>query len=373
MTELTWEQVTAWRLSKHHLLERAARGHLIDVATDLGGLHAQVMSVAETIAWTRVRDVTPDDVRNALWQDRTLVKTWAMRGTLHLLPGREFPTYVAAFRSRQLYRRPSWLKYFNLTLEEMEALIEGVRVALDGRTLTREQLAAAVADVTGLPQVREHLLSGWGVFLKPAAFQGNLAFGPSAGQSVTFVRPDQWLGTWYDADPQEAMEELLRRFLTTYGPTTKEEVARWFGWEARDARSLFTSMKDELAEVDVEGWTGTTLATLIEQMQAQEDVPFNVRLLPNFDPYTIAYYRDSHYLDPDRKDLVFRSGAWISPAVIVNGRIKGLWEQEKKRSLLRIKVDMFEPAPPEVVEAVEAEAESLGEFLGLPVEVAWTQ
>ncbi len=75
MIELTWAQVIAWRLSKHNLLERAAKGRLLDVVTDLGGLHAQVMSSAELIAWARVEGLAPEDVRKALWEERTLVKT----------------------------------------------------------------------------------------------------------------------------------------------------------------------------------------------------------------------------------------------------------------------------------------------------------
>ncbi len=80
MIELTWEQVTAWRLSRHHLLERAPKERLLDVVTDLGGLHAQVMSSAELIAWARVEGIRPEDVRRALWEERTLVKEQSEKG-----------------------------------------------------------------------------------------------------------------------------------------------------------------------------------------------------------------------------------------------------------------------------------------------------
>ena len=371
MKELTWEQVTAWRLSKHHLLERAPKERLIDVATDLGGLHAQVMSSAELIAWARVEGLTPEDVRKALWEERTLVKTWAMRGTLHLLPAREFPTYVAALRTRQGYRRASWLKYFNMTLEEMDAIIEGVRVALDGRCLTREQLSEAVGEATGSADVRERLRSGWGEFLKPAASNGYLCFGPSRGQAVTFVRPDQWLGTWYEADSDEAIREVLRRYLTAYGPATRDDFARWFGWEPKYARSLFLDMAGELVEVSVEGSKTMTLASIVDEQQAFEAPPAGVRLLPAFDPYTIAFYPDSRYLDPDKKDRVYRKGAWITPVVLVNGRIEGLWEHGKKSSGTTVSVEMFQPPGPEVRHGIEAEVERLGTFLDTQVEVGY--
>jgi hypothetical protein len=372
MTDLTWEQVTAWRLSKHHLLKRAPEGGLLDVATDLGGLHAQVMSSAELIAWARVDGLTPDAVRKALWEERTLVKTWAMRGTLHLLPAREFPTYVAALRTRQGYRRASWLKYFDMTLEDMDAIIEGVRVALDGRCLTRAQLSEAVGAVTGSSQVKERLRSGWGEFLKPAASNGYLCFGPSQGQAVTFVRPDQWLDTWHEADSNDAIREVLRRYLTTYGPATRDDFARWFGWEPKYARTLFLEMARELAEVSVEGWKAMMLASKLEQLRALDEPPAGVRLLPAFDPYTIAYYPNSHYLDPDKKDRVYRKGAWITPVVLVNGRLAGVWDQQKKGPGVTISIEMFQPTGTGVRRGIQAEAERLGTFLGAPIQVVYS-
>lgn len=372
MIDLTWEQVTAWRLSKHHLLARATQGHLLDVTTALGGLHAQVMSSAELIAWARVDGLAPDDVRKALWEERTLVKTWAMRGTLHLLPAREFPTYIAALRTRQGYRRASWLKYFDMTLEDMDAIIEGVRVALDGRCLTREQLSEAVGEATGSPQVRERLRSGWGEFLKPAASNGYLCFGPSQGQAVTFVRPDQWLDTWYEAGSDEAIREVLRRYLTTYGPATRDDFARWFGWEPKYARALFLDMAGELAEVSVEGQKAMTLASTVEQMQALNEPPTGVRLLPAFDPYTIAYYPNSRYLDPDKKDRVYRKGAWITPVVLVDGRLVGLWDQQKKGPGVTISIEMFQPPGPEVRQGIAAEADRLAAFLRAPIQLVYS-
>lgn len=371
MLDLTWEQVIAWRLSRHHLLARAPKERLLDVVASLGGLHAQVMSSAEAIAGVRVEGITPGDVRKALWEERTLVKTWAMRGTLHLLPVREFPTYVGALRTRQGYRRASWLKYFNMTVEEIDAVVEGVRVALDGRCLTREQLSEAVGEVTGSEQIRERLRSGWGEFLKPAASNGYLCFGPSQGQTVTFARPDQWLDNRHEVDSEEAIREILRRYLTTYGPATRDDFARWFGWEPKHARALFLDMASELAEVNVEGWRAMTLASLVEQLQAFDPPPSGVRLLPAFDPYTIAFYTHSRYLDPDKKDRVFRKGAWITPVVAVNGRLEGLWEQEKKRSGVSVSVEMFRPPAPEVKRGIEAEIERLSAFLDEPVELRY--
>ena len=81
----------AWRAARHHLDERVPAKAMLEVAGRIAGLHAQVLSSAELTLAARVEDLEPDAVRRALWSERSLVKTWAMRGTLHLLPAAEFP------------------------------------------------------------------------------------------------------------------------------------------------------------------------------------------------------------------------------------------------------------------------------------------
>lgn len=95
---MTWDRVRAWRLSRHHLDRRVPKGRLLDVVRDVCGIHAQVPSMAELQVWARVDGVSPDDVRDALWEERSLVRTWCMRGTLHLLTAQDLPLFVAALR-----------------------------------------------------------------------------------------------------------------------------------------------------------------------------------------------------------------------------------------------------------------------------------
>ena len=100
---LDWAQVIAWRAARHHLVERAPAKAMLQVVADIAGLHAQVMSSAELTLAARVDDLGPGAVRRALWEERSLVKTWAMRGTLHLLPSAEFPLWQAARSTTRLW------------------------------------------------------------------------------------------------------------------------------------------------------------------------------------------------------------------------------------------------------------------------------
>ena len=98
MSGLGWEQVRAWRVARHGLGERAPASELLAVASRLCGVHAQLMGSAELTLWARLEALDPGAVAAALWEDRTLVKTWAMRGTLHLLPAGELGLWLAGPR-----------------------------------------------------------------------------------------------------------------------------------------------------------------------------------------------------------------------------------------------------------------------------------
>src|SRR5882757_8827773 len=150
MLKLTWPRAAAWRMRRHHLDQRAPAGSLLAIASRLCGLHAQVMSSAELTVWARVEDLDRRAVQRALWEDRTLVKTWAMRGTLHLLPGSELPLWHAVLGTSRRYRNDAaWQKHYGITLEELERLTEAIAVALADRVMTREDLVKEVGRVTG--------------------------------------------------------------------------------------------------------------------------------------------------------------------------------------------------------------------------------
>src|SRR6266487_3464441 len=134
---LEWDQVLGWRLRRHHLDQRAPSGELLAVVAEIADLHAQVMSSAELTLWTRVDGLDRQAVRDALWRDRTLVKTWAMRGTLHLLPAADYPLWQAALRTRRRTRYPpGWERNFGVTPAETEAITEAIGQVLPGRQLT---------------------------------------------------------------------------------------------------------------------------------------------------------------------------------------------------------------------------------------------
>jgi uncharacterized protein YcaQ len=371
--ELTWPQALAWRMRRHHLIERVPPNEMLDVVADIGGLHAQVMSSAELTLWARVEGLESDAVSEALWRHRSLVKLWAMRGTLHLLPATELDTWLGALGTYEHFLKPAWLRAFEITQEQLETLIDAIGQALDGELLTREELGAAVARITESAELERKVQGSWGPYLKPASFRGRLCFGPNDGQKVRFTRPDAWLGrSMVTRDQDEALREVTRRHLGAFGPAAREDLARWWGVQPAQGGRMLKALGDEVVEVDVEGTAGWMLRDHAEEAAAADPVRL-VRLLPGFDMWAIGAARDAAaLLDPAEKKRVYRNQGWISPVLLVNGRMDGVWRHERKGRRLLVEIEPFGKLPKWTRAEAEAEAERLAAFLGGELELSWS-
>jgi hypothetical protein len=304
-----------------------------------------------------VRGHAPDDLAWALWDERSVVKTWLMRGTLHIVPADDLPLYVGALDNRGEYAN-AWLKAFGTTKTEMERLIAAVADALDGKCLTRAELVAAVGPKVG-KSAAKRLASGWGEFLKPASRRGALCFGPSQGQNVAFVRPDQWLGTWRQIGRDEAQTELLRRFLAAYGPASADDFERWIGSQRR-IKAPWEALRDELVEVEPKRFL---LGADEKHLRTR---PKGLQLLPAFDPY-VLFPHSGRPVREQFRDRVYRKAAWISQTIVHRGEVVGVWRHKQQGRTLRLELEPFEPLRPTTRNAAEREARALAKYLDLEI------
>lgn len=361
---LSRAQVNSWRLSRHHLDNRVRKGEIEKVVSDLCGVQAQVLSYAALAIWARVDGITMQDFQNALWKSRSLVKTWCMRGTLHLLAASDFPAYVAARKLNSVVKR-DWLTP-EIDVEKRKRIVGAIREALDGQILTRERLADEVAKRLGMSaSVRKHMLSGWGNLLHPAAEQGYLCFGPSEGSKVTFVRPDQWIGGWVEPSGREAWKMLLRRFFSSYGPANHHDIGHWWGLRPDKAKRLMEDVADELEVVEFVGqerWVRKEDLERIVDVDVEE--VRSVKLLPSWDCYVMFYHPRELFVSPNHRAKIFRQLEGNAPVLLVDGIAGGVWEQRRENRPPEVRVRPFGRLTRVQKQLVKEEVASLGEFLG---------
>ena len=359
MIDVSWAQVRAFRLERS--LDGA--GGIVEAARRLGGVHAQVMSCAELALAARVEGLSAEGVREALWDRRELVKTWAMRGTLHLLPSVDLPLWAGALQTRSyLWRTAAWTRYFGVTVEELEALVAAIGEALDGKGLTREELGVEVGKVAG-PRAEELMASGWGTLLKPVAMEGRLVFGPNRGRNVAFVDPHDWVAPFEPLAVDEAMNEVVRRWLRVYGPGSHLDLARWWGVADGRARKALERLGDELVEVSVEGRPAFALSGDAKALAAAKPER-RARLLPGFDPFVVGFFPRDGLVEPEFLPRVSRTAGWISPVVLVGGKPVGVWKHTVRKGTMEVNVEPFGKLPAARLRELSADAERLAASLG---------
>ena len=373
MFATTWDRIAALRMERQHLIERAPARRMLPVVKDLVAVQSQVMSSAELSLNARLDGLRRDDVRKALWTNRTLVKTWAMRGTLHLVAADELPELAAALGNRTAYLKPLWLRYFGVTAKQMQRLQDGIGAILSDRPMTRTALAEALAAELGDPTFADKVTGSWGTFLKPAANRGLLCFGPDDGRNVTFVKPADWLGIDIPEPDGSAIATVTERHLAAFPGASKPELARWWGMTPGWLKTPLAELGDRLTLVDVEGTKAYVRTIDLGTLAQTEPRPGTLRMLGGFDPYTLSLQKEAEPLLPmARRPLVSRTAGWISAVVLDGGRVIGTWTHEAGPKAVSIEIAPWRKITRAERGQLDDEATRIATFLAPGAEAAVT-
>jgi uncharacterized protein YcaQ len=375
-TTFTGAQAAGFRLRRQHLqpskqIPRArCPDTVVDICRDTAGIQAQVMSAAEMSIWTRGRTITRDDIRAALWTRREVVKTSAMRFTLHLVPADDFATYIAALKPSAYGIINRVFTRLSARPDDVQAVIQSVVDALADGPKTQQELVA-VAARTPSKGVRAWLKLAWSA-VRPAVVQGLVVYGPSKGGEVTFVRTDKWLPPQPVIATDDARAALMRKFLAAFGPATPHDFAKWSGIPIGDAKRVLQSIADDTIAVTVDGAPGWVLRHHVDELR-ESRLDDTIRLLPAFDTLLLAHATKEHIVDLKYYKRVYRPQAWISPVVLAGGRIVAVWFPKTRGKRVEVDVQPFTPLPRRIRDAVAEETAALGAFLGVDAQVRFTR
>jgi hypothetical protein len=328
------EQIHAFRLRRHHLLDQSAKD-LVTICRDVCGVQAQIMSAAQLQLWARNHAITPAAVNDSLWKTRSLVKTSLMRQTLHLVPADEFSLYIAAQKGARARAVLSIMARFKIRRDEADALSELILDALKAGPLPRVAITEAVRRKVS-KRVRAWMDKVFTIVRLPV-IDGRVCYGPGEGNQTTLVRTDQWLPAQPQVDEVNAQKELLCRYLRAYGPATLKDFAHWSLISMAEVKALRPLVEAEVADYD----GALVLREDVKALQSASFSQSSVHLLPYFDVYLLAHRIKEHFLKPQFYKRVYRNQGWISPVVLINGEIAGVWSYKLSRKTLDVEVELF--------------------------------
>ncbi|NUR25079.1 MAG: winged helix DNA-binding domain-containing protein [Catenulispora sp.] len=361
--EVKWDQASARRLERAGLTAPLS-GDVAATVAAMAGAHAQVMSAAEVSVAMRTAGAVATDVRDALWDSRTLIKTYGPRGTVHLLPATDLPAWLGALSALpgNPNRHPDGIR---LDAEQEAAVIDAVRETLaDGAELTAEELDEAVAARCGewaadpvIPAFSaDNFWPRWRPAISVAAHRGVLCFGPNRGRKTTYTSPGVT-----PLSAQDGLAIVVRAYLTAYGPATPANFAKWFGGPPAWATKVFAGLGDALTEVTFAGTSAYVAAGDVEFPDAPAR---SVRLLPYFDAYGIAG-QPRELLFPGRaaERALNRGQAGNFPVLLVDGEAAGVWHLKKSGRKAAITVEALDPLGDDRLTELYAQVDRLGELL----------
>jgi hypothetical protein len=362
--KITWDEASARRTERQFLAVPARAGTPVaDIVGAMLGAHAQVLSAAEVSVGVRADGVTRAEVRAALWEDRSLVKTYGPRGTVHLLPTAELPLWTAALTAIPSGRSP-FAPAVRLTEEQADEVVAAIGDALDGARLTVDELSDEVVARTGpwagdlVMPAFQGMWPRWRQVMHRAGQRGALCFAPNRGRKVTYTRPPRFEPLPAD----EGLALLVRRYLRAYGPATPGHFAKWAAAPRGWATELFASLAGTgvIEEVDFEG-----PAWVVAGDTEFPGTPVRgVRLLPYFDAYAIAAQpRETLFPGPAYARALAGGQAGNFPVLLVDGVVAGVWHQRRRGRRTTVTVEPLERLPAARERELAEQVERVGDIL----------
>jgi hypothetical protein len=291
-----------------------------------------------------------------------------MRRTLHLRPSRDYPMYIAAMRDSSMAQTQNLLARIGSSSTHVYTMTAVVMDALaDGPKTQQDLIARAKAKAsTGM---RQWLRFAWSA-MRPAILEGLIVYGPPRGAEATFIRVDQWLPKQRSLDAAEAQLELAKRFLAAFGPATHRDFTKWSGLPTKVTKDVFDRLGPTLEVVTVDGEHSLILRRDLAELAAVK-IDASPKLLPAFDTFLLAHSTKDHLVEPRFYKRVYRNQGWLSPVVIVNGRIVAVWFLEQRAKAYTVDVQPFATLDAKIRRGIAAEAEALGTFLGARCDVQY--
>ena len=331
----------------------------------MGAVQAQEYAHARWAVGSRFAApaVTDAAIEDALAR-RKVVRSWVLRGTLHLAAATDLRWLLALAAPALLTRTAAAYREVNLDEAAFRKILPALRQCLEGgQQLTRAELFAALArrriDTEG---------QRGGRILYRAAQAGLICLGDPQGKQARYTLLDEWLPPQPELPREDALKKLAQRYFASHGPATLADFTWWSGLAAGEARAALEMAGPGLAHALFEGdtvwWSKRT--PLIPVLAPPAGKPV-LQLLAGFDEYVLGYTGRQAIIDAAHAGKLMTPNGLFRPALLLGGRVAGTWQAEVKKGGLSISTAPFTPLPRGSAGALRLAAQRYAAFMGLPL------
>lgn len=304
-----------------------------EVVAWMGAMQAQDFMGAKWAIGMRLLQSSEEAIYQAI-REKTIVRTWPMRGTLHFVSPADIRWMLALMAPRAVRGMAS--RFRQLELDD-ETLTQGanilIKILTGGRSATRDQIYSEF-EKFGIRSKNQRGLH----IIGKCAHDGLVCFGAPIGKQQTFVLLDEWVPKAKKLSHEESLAILTTRYFTSHGPATLQDFVWWTGLSVSEAREGISLSNNALTEDSIGGikyWMGKNIIP-------ETDTADEVRLLPPFDEYLVGYRDRRATLENMENEKSLSAIQYLlSPTILINGKVVGLWRREIKKEKIYIKYDFF--------------------------------
>jgi hypothetical protein len=332
--------------------------------------HNQFGTAGEVVEWFGA--VQAQDYLGALWSigmripgsieseiekatvDKTIIRTWPMRGTLHFVSPKDIRWMLKHLATRVQSKVGSVFRKEGLDEKQFtKAMKIWEKALVGGKALTRDEMYDALEKgKLSSKGIRGLLMLGY------AAQEGLICFGARQGKQQTLVLLDEWIPkTEKDLTKEEAYKRLAEIYVRSHGPVLVDDLSWWSGLTKTDAKSAINSISDQLVSEEVEGKT----YWFFPPAQQINSKPV-CALLPTYDEFGVAY--------KDRAPIIHKTdlkqvGGYFTSGIMHNGKITGVWRRELAKEIVDIEIKPFAKYSPSQKKSVTSTIRAYSKFLEL--------
>lgn len=366
--ELSAAEALALRMTSLLLREHPSGrpGDVAGIVTWFGAMQAQDLGSALWSLGARLPGATVTDVREAL-ERREALRTWPMRGTVHLVPPRDARWMLDVMGVRALAGAQARRDNLGISQDTADKAVDVLGAALaGGGRLTRTQCldVLAAAGISGAGNWGYHLL--W-----YASQRGVTCIGPNIGAEQSFVLLDDWAPRSPQPDRDEALGIMALRYFRGHGPTTRQDFAGWTGLTAADAKLGITVAGEALTTVRVDGREMHVDPALLDAPRA---APVDdLLVLPGFDEYLLGFKDRSLMVADEHKQAIIPGGNGVFQSTVVRaGRVIATWKRTAARQHTTVDVRPLVTIGRADQARVEDAFAPYGHYLESPLRIRWS-
>jgi hypothetical protein len=360
MNEVNLALVNQFLLQKQHLANNSKIDDILQISNDVSGLHATGPTTPYLSLFARSETFLRKDLENELYVKKRLGRIRCMRGTLHVLAEEMIPVAYAATRRMSQKDVKDFLAFRGVSTREYEETSRSILNILRGTELTSSEIKERLGTDVNVPAIVEQMCE-----------QGLLIRGrPRRGWKdrvnkysiLREVFPNMDLAS---VDEMEARTLLVHRYLRSFGPVTKNDIAWWIGISKTETHEALSNLQDQTEQITISDLPGDYILLKSHQkVISGVKIPGSksVNLLPSLDPYLMGYKDRERYLSKEHRDRVFDRGGNATSTILLNGRAVGVWDfSEEKKPLL--KMFLFERFEEGILKQIHLEAKRIGRFM----------